>query len=137
MDNDIYNIRAARLAPIVRVLGLVMVALGLALTGIFISFTGGQALEMAADDLMMEIKPMVAAAGILLAVLLVSGVVTALRFRRGWAAIFCAAPFLTTMTLLMGTGTTPLIRNAFLVMLATALVCWAAAVTYYLYDLYR
>jgi hypothetical protein len=136
MENNKYSTRSRITGIATRYLGLLMVILTVGFTITFISFTGGDTIDLVAEDLMIEPKPLVAVAGFMLLALLLSGLISASRFARGWIAVFCFATFLTTMTVLMGIGELPIIRNAFLVMFSTVLVVWAAAVSYYMYDLY-
>jgi hypothetical protein len=136
MTEDIYAARAEKLQVVLRILGITLVLAGLVFTFGFIMMTGGDTVEVVAEEIMMEVGPIEAVSGVLLLLIIISGIVSALRIPRGWLAPMVTGPLLIVMALLMEPGTLKVTRWAFYCMIGTSLICWAAAIVHYFYDLY-
>jgi len=136
MIEDIYAARAEKLQMVLRILGIVLILAGLLFTAGFIMLTGGDTIEVVAEEIMMGVKPIEAVSGVLLLLIILSGIITTLRIPRGWLATMVTGPLLIIMALLMEPGTMKVTRWAFYCMIGTSLVCWAATVVHYFYDMY-
>ncbi len=136
MIEDIYAARAEKLQVVLRILGIALILAGLLFTAGFIMLTGGDTLEVVAEEIMMEVHPIEAVSGVLLLLIIISGIISMLRIPRGWLATMVTGPLLLLMAMLMEPGTLKVTKWVFYCMIVTSLICWATAIVHYFYDMY-
>ena len=95
-----------------------------------------EAMELAAEEIMMPAKAVQNVGLTLMFLVVVGGVASVIRIPLGWVFAFLVATVVLLMALLMGPREIPSVKFAFIGLLVLSLVCWADAVVYYYHDLY-
>ena len=136
MEETVSEKRVKNIITALKVLGAVQVIAGVCIATALLFLVSPEAMELAAEEIMMPAKAVQNVGLTLMFLVVVGGVASVIRIPGGWVFAFLVATVVLLMALLMGPREIPSVKFAFIGLLVLSLVCWADAVVYYYHDLY-